>query len=411
MSRTYINKKGDKIEVSDEHLDVALEVMEELQKLSPSRRVSWPKHKKMMAEEGFEDSDSNENYRCMIKQERKARGELPKAESMAEMITDSKLESIKSAIGDIKTAQLESREDFNRLNRVKREVTRDVLLVEAVKNTMKDIKFESVDYTPEYDDDQEIKKMLVGFSDLHYGYVGKNALNEYSPEIAEDVVEEYAEKIINIGRKNNVDEVLVANIGDIVEGMLRNQSMFDTQKTLMTQAVEATNIVIRFLVKLSKLFKVSYCGIAGNHDRIDKNKKENLSGETVMFVSNAMVKQFAELSENKIEYIDLMDEYMGVLNFGMNNILLIHGDRNNIKSPNILSQMSSMLDTNLDIVIGGHYHRFSVEEVGNGKEVAIFGSFKGIDDYSIKIGKTSSRSQGVILFDSVGNYEIRQVKL
>ncbi|PWT37142.1 hypothetical protein DKZ22_13520, partial [Limosilactobacillus reuteri] len=73
---SYVNKKGEHISVTHQHLNIASEIKEELQKTSPSRRCSWPKHKKMMEQEGFYDSDTNENYRGLIKRFQKDSGRL-----------------------------------------------------------------------------------------------------------------------------------------------------------------------------------------------------------------------------------------------------------------------------------------------------------------------------------------------
>lgn len=411
MSRTYENKKGESIEVSDEHIDVAVEIAEELKKNSPSGRISWVNHKRMMEEEGFEDSDSNENYRCMIKTERKKRGILPKVEKYADMVVDSKLQSIKSAIGEIKENQLSAREDFNRLNKIKREWTRDILLVESVQEYLKGVEFTSVDYTPDFDNSKTVKKMVAGLSDMHYGYQGENYLNKYDPKIAEELLMKYADKLIEIGEKENVDEIYVENLGDLVEGNLRNQSIFDTQQTLMKQTVEATNVVLKFLVKLSKYFIVKYSGIAGNHDRITQNVKNNLSGDNVMVVSNAIVKTYCNASDSNVEFIDMEDDYFGFIEYFGRTILCVHGDRTPMFKDSTLAELSTMYGRDIDMIVGGHFHRHVVREVGDDKWMAIFGSIKGVDDFSIKIGKSSCRSQGIILFDPNGEFDIRQVKL
>ena len=54
--RSFTNRTGDKVEVTQEHLDNALAIYEELSKNSPSGKVSWRKLKKMMIEDGFENA-------------------------------------------------------------------------------------------------------------------------------------------------------------------------------------------------------------------------------------------------------------------------------------------------------------------------------------------------------------------
>ena len=89
--RSFTNLDGELIELSDEHLDVAIKLKEELQKASPSRRTSWAQHKKMMEAEGFYESENSELYRCAIKAEQKSRGTFPEAAKLAEFVSDNKL--------------------------------------------------------------------------------------------------------------------------------------------------------------------------------------------------------------------------------------------------------------------------------------------------------------------------------
>ena len=142
MSRTYTDKNGEKIKVSQEHLDVAVLLVDELQKTSPSRKCSWPKHKKMMEQEGFDDSDTTESYRQMIKFERKAKGSLPPIERVISRNVENKLEAIRDEIGNIQTAKLEARDDFNRLSKLKRDWSRELLVTEAIERAVSNIQVE-----------------------------------------------------------------------------------------------------------------------------------------------------------------------------------------------------------------------------------------------------------------------------
>ena len=72
----FTNRKGDKVNVSESHIETAIRVKIELQNLSPSGRCNWSSHRKIMEQEGYYDSDTNENYRCLIKAEQKSKGIL-----------------------------------------------------------------------------------------------------------------------------------------------------------------------------------------------------------------------------------------------------------------------------------------------------------------------------------------------
>ena len=86
----YTNRKDEKIEVSDSHIDTAIRVKIELQNSSPSVKCNWRRHKRIMEREGFYDSDTNENYRCLIKAEQKSKGVLPSTEKYVNFVTDKK---------------------------------------------------------------------------------------------------------------------------------------------------------------------------------------------------------------------------------------------------------------------------------------------------------------------------------
>ena len=57
---SYTNSKNEKIEVSEEHLKTSVALYEELRKISALNGINWKKHKALMQQEGFNDSDCNE---------------------------------------------------------------------------------------------------------------------------------------------------------------------------------------------------------------------------------------------------------------------------------------------------------------------------------------------------------------
>lgn len=97
----YSDKRGNVVEVSQEHVDTAVKLKIELQKSSPSNKCSWSQHKRMMETEGFTDSDTNESYRQMVKKAQKKMGTLPELKKYVELVTENKLQSIREEIGEI----------------------------------------------------------------------------------------------------------------------------------------------------------------------------------------------------------------------------------------------------------------------------------------------------------------------
>lgn len=413
MSKSYTNRNDEVVHVTSEHIDMAIKIYEELSKLSPSKRVNWSKHRKMMELEGLFDSENSESYRQLIKRSRSEKGLLPSVAKYADMVVDEKISAIKHELGEIKYAKQDAQDLFNKVNRVQREISRDLILVELIGEKIDQFdwtRFTERDFTPIANEDKPTKKAIACISDLHYGYVGSNHVHTYNTEVARELLFDYADKLIQLAKDENITEYLIANIGDLVEGFLRNQSYVDTQKNLSEQAVEATDLILDFLAALSPYVSVKYTGIGGNHDRITKNYKEAIEGDNVMFTSNAIVERVSRYLDG-IDFVKPDNIYHTIVEINGLNTLLVHGDRTPMYKDSTLAEQSSVFGVELDIIAAGHFHSHYVKEVGLNKTMAVFGSIKGADEYSIKIGKTSSRSQGVILIDESGDYEIKQIKL
>ena len=75
-----------------------------------------------------------------------------------------------------------------------------------------------------------------------------------------------------------------------------------------------------------------------------------------------------------------------------------------------LAELGEQHDRHYDAILAGHIHHFTMQEVGNNRYQATFGSIKGMDDYSIKLGSKACRSQGFVLVNNDG-FDIRKVNL
>lgn len=414
MSRSYTNRDGIRVEVTKDHLDTAILIKEELQKASPSRRTSWAKHKKMMEAEGYDDSENSENYRQLIKTEQSTRGVLPTVEKHADMVVTSKIEAIKSEIGEISLAKRDAQNNFRELNKLKRELSDGVLLAESIERVLREKDFgKPVSFEPVYVDRLPKKDMIVSLSDIHYGALVDVEGYVYNTEIAERLVMEYADKVIAIAEDNNIESVYVMNLGDLVEHLyMRTQNTFSSERTLGEQITEVSDLIIKFLQKLSKYVKVAYSAISGNHDRMVGNKQDNVYSDSAIAVSNKIIETFTKYGNNdRITYVDA-EPYHHIIPMNGRNFLFVHGDRTPLAKKSILAEQSLLYGVNFDAIIGGHVHHHTLTEVGEDRYVVTFGSIKGSDEYTLKtINTSASRSQGVILVDEFGNFEIKQVKL
>lgn len=411
--RSYTNKQGDKIEVSEEHLKIAVKIKKELQKASPSRKASWRLHKTLMEKEGFYDSDTNEHYRCLIKAFQKDLGELPEVAKYADMVADSKLESIKELVGDIAYEKRDNQKVLTELNKVKRELIDYSLFAEQIGQAFASQEFNLTPSMLEKKEESD-NKMIIQFSDFHIGAKVENEFNTYNFEVAKERMAKYLSTVIDECKRRNITSVYVMQTGDIVEHFqMHTTQAFEAEFILSEQINKASNIIVNALMTLANNgLQVTYAGIAGNHDRLNAVKNMSQHGDTVTSITNEAVKSFIQYSETKsVEFVEAR-AYEHSFEINGVNVKAIHGDRDNLKDDNLLLKHSELDDTNYDLIIAGHIHMRKIVEVSYNKFIAIAGSLKGADNFTLDtLRKNSMPSQNFYIIDKDKNIEIRWVNL
>lgn len=409
--RSYTNRKGDRVEVSKEHLDRAVEIKIELQKASPSGKCSWVQLKKMMEEEGYENAENSENYRQLVKSHQKSIGKLPEVEKYADMVTDKKIDSIKNLVGEVAYTKRETQNYFRQLNKVKRDVIDKTLIAEQIREGVEShdwskLKFE---YKPII---KSGKKMIVGLSDLHVGALIDIALNTYNYEVATKRMEEYLNKVIDTIVKEEIEEAYVILLGDAIENPYMHNLAYNCEFTYSEQIIKASDLIIKFLIGLSEYVNVRYAGIAGNHDRTNADKKKNLHGDHAVKGINEAINSFVTNSKAKrITYEHALGDYEHTIAINGIYVKCVHGDLESINDKDILAKYSAMDNIVYTLVIMGHFHHHWSKDIGIDKTIAGFGSLKGADNHGKNAKMLSAVSQGLVIVDEDGDYDVRKVRL
>lgn len=410
--RSYTNKDGELITVSEEHLRVAIDIKIELQKMSASRRCSWGLHKKMMEREGYYDSDTNESYRCLIKDTQKAMGELPSVAKHADLVADNKLVSIKELVGELAYEKRENQHYLREINKGKRELIDFAVLANEIREAIEAYDFSQIDFEQDMILPVSDKKMIVCLSDLHIGALVDTEINTYNFHVAVDRLTRYANRIIQECIAQSITDIYVVNLGDTIEhSSMRFSQGYNAEFTFSEQIVRASDIIIKFLMFLSrKGFNITYSGIAGNHDRIT-DKDKNIDGDHAVKPINYAIQVFIENAGIENIKFEKANDYSHSLAVNGRNLKFVHGDLDSLKDDNLVAKHSSIDKVDYDAVIMGHFHHFREMEVGFDKRVIVFGSLKGADEYGEKIRKISIASQGIITVNINGEMEVTQVKL
>jgi hypothetical protein len=393
--RSYINKKGEEITVTEEHLNVAVKIKKELQKASPSGKCNWSLHKKMMEKEGYDNSDRCETYRQLIKRYQKSIGELPEVAKYVDMVSDNKLESIKELVGELSYAKRNAQNQFRELNKVKRNVIDKTLFIEEVVDNFKDVKFEKFKKHNFVTTENEI---VVPMTDWHIGL----KTDSYDYEIAKKRVEKYANEVFHYCKLFNVNKVKVIGVGDLVEGgYMRPTQSYDIEFTFSEQIVKATEIVNSFLLTLAEELDVEYLGsVLGNHSRM-YDKAVTISGDSAENIIDASVKSFISLIGNpNIKIIDKKNSNFD-MSFDVNGrkVKTVHGDLLKKTSKEKINKFISSDNEFYDLLIYGHFHHMSFNEENHGRMTLGCGCLQGSTDYSIQLGYDTKPSQSIVVFE------------
>lgn len=417
--RSYINKKLEQVTVSKEHLDTAVELKQLLQKDSPGNRCSWAKHRQLMIEEGYDDSENSEGYRQMVKSYQKSIGELPTAQAHVSEVVTSKLESYKALVGENKWQTVENQKYLREINKGKKDIINGVLFIDEVTDAVSQV-FENVDwsgiaqrpFSPVENPDGT--RMVALVTDWHIGADVNVEGNRYNLEIAKERIGKYVRKVIELGRRNNVKNLDVVYMGDMIEGaFMREGQPYEIEFPTSDQMAIGGELVIDMLIELSDVFEVEYRGFSGNHDRINQqNKKGNITGDSAMVVVNKFVEMFVKASKKEhLTYTKTHHSHAKLLDVNGVNMKLVHGDHEKKEDKGKIKDHSFNDGINYDIIAYGHFHHFLLLEVGINKFELRVGSTKGSDDYSETLGLGSAPSQAVILVGKDGDIEIQRVGL
>jgi len=399
----YRNRKNEWVSVSEEHLRTALKIKQELQKTSPSMRCPWGKHKALMAKAGFDDSESTEPYRQMIKRYQYSSSEIEEVEKEAVESIDN---PIISELGEMAFQKREVQNESRLMNKVKRKLMDEVSFRSEIKVAIKEA-LDGLDlkslvsniHSPSPVIVPNGNRLIAVVSDWHIGALVKVDSNEYNFEIANQRIDTYIKKIIRLALDHNVKHIDVVYMGDMLEhAYMRNSQAYHAEFPVSKQMTLGGKLIIEMLIKLAQSFDVTYRGFSGNHDRINGDKVGNIDGDTGMVVVNEMVKLFVETSHiGNVEYVEAKD-FSAVLEVNGKMFKFVHGDLEKKADTRKIHDHSSRDRTVYDAIVYGHFHHHMVLEVGIDRFEIRCGSIKGSDDYSEKLGLGSAPSQlGIVV--------------
>lgn len=412
---TYTNSKGEIVGVSEQHLLTAVELKIQLQEQSPSRRVNWSKHKKMMIQEGIEDSDSNESYRCLVKYYQKKIGKLTKYRKDSDLVSPTDLSIVQKEIGELYQQKEQTHQKVLELNKLKKEISKYGIVTEQIRDAFLD--YFSIDI-PKFMYQPNLAKSgkvgILTITDFHIGATVKNvAGNNYNYVIAKKRVDDLIKQTIQNCSIYEITDLRIVCLGDICEQLfMRNVNQaFECEFNFSEQIVKATELLIHLYTSLAQYFNVTVAGICGNHDRMNGQKNDNILEDTVMNVVNYIIQLFISLAKIPRLKYDSTDENHLSYEVEINNspILFVHGDNDSKKDKNKLQRYIALNKKQYKAVIMGHYHHYEVIERDYGGLEVYVGSLMGRNTFNKKLKMNTDASQALVIVDEYG--EIQPIRL
>jgi hypothetical protein len=315
---------------------------------------------------------------------------------------DSYLEEIKLQQKELAKERVKLQTEKLEYARWIREDARDEMFEEKVIDSIK--QYSSVSNPP---DDIPVvhnkRAGLLNIADPHFAKEFKiyglfdDVINEYSPEIFYSRMEQIYNETLELIEKENLSVLNVFNLGDHVEGFIRNSQLWSLRWGVIDSATIFGNYMGDWLKKLSKKVNVVYHQTDGNHDELrllDGKKGQHLNESAGKIVKNSIILKNEENSnfkyvENKTGFI-----FTNIAGF---NVMGIHGEVNNLAQA--IKDYSDIYDIKISYLVAGHKHHTEFSNCGVKKGVIGVGSIVGSDDFSMSIRKAADATASFVIFE------------
>lgn len=287
-------------------------------------------------------------------------------------------------------------------NKWLRENARDELITEKIVNAINNM--DKIEIPENIGIQFNEKGYVLTIADLHYGKeftingLFGEILNEYSPEICERRLWELSNKVINIIKRENIPYLHIYNLADNIDGILRVSQLMKLRYGVVDATIKVAELLSNWLNEISKYTNVKYYMCKdGNHDqlRMLDQPKGTFSEDNMNKIVFSFIKERLKDNPN-FEIVDqhtdmIFDQVCGY------NILACHGEVKNMTKA--LAEYSSIYNIKIDVLMAGHKHHSAQEDAGIDSEVINVPSIIGIDDYSMKLRKTSNPAAKMFVFE------------
>lgn len=255
------------------------------------------------------------------------------------------------------------------------------------------------------------KDVICCLADIHYGMAFDNFVGKYDPDIANRRLNDYAKKVITIGKENSADNCYVTILGDCISGNIHKSIQVQNRENVVNQIMQCSEALSRFVYSLTMYYKNVYVNsVVGNHTRIDKKddaiKDERLDSIITWYIQSS-------LSHLKNVYVTVkndLDATVASFEVKGKKYVSVHGDYDDMSEKSVY-KLCQWLGYNPDYIFYGHYHHPEMTYFGDICAMRC-GCLSGSgDDYTIEKRLHGHAYQTVCVCDETGIVNFYPVRL
>ena len=247
--------------------------------------------------------------------------------------------------------------------------------------------------------------MIVCLSDLHLGAQYYSAFGRYDSEIAYKRLEEFLNKVLEVGRRHKVSTVHLAVLGDIVSGIIRTSIQLGNRENLIDQIKISAELIASFISSLAPNFEHIYVtGVSGNHSRIIQDKevaqKDERADKLILWIVEQMLAHIPNVGVAS----ETVDTTLATIEVCGKSYCLIHGDYDKATDASI-GKLITMLGYIPYAILSGHRHSPFYREMNGVKFIQAGSLCGGGGDYETTCRLTGKPNQTILVCNDKGEID------
>ena len=316
------------------------------------------------------------------------------------------LEDIELEKVELQKQQIRMRDQKRELNAIIRRQARLENLEDYFKEVTENFEGVSLPKTKSNVDDK--KEAAIVISDWHIGMKFDGRFNTFNHEVAEQRIAKVKDKTLDTVRKENIDTLHIANLGDMISGGIHVSTRVQAEEDVIQQVIRASEYLKQFVKTfLDEGIQVKYYNIIGNHGRYQSNKSE-VAGIEENF--EKLILTILDTAFSNYDNYNSTGCRDGIIETEISGqkIILAHGDYD--KSTNAALRLPQLFSYVPNYIITGHIHHSTSKDFGVTEHI-VNPSLIGSDDYATGGRFGGKPGQKLILFNETDIESITTIKL